>query len=166
MEKTMRNIPTELVILEIAQSLKSLISNPDLSKTIKNAYALADDEKAKAIEARGIIAQSAQFLADLEKQKSAFSDANERIEKANSAEKANADILKIIADKKTEVDNIAKKNNADAKANKAEIQRLEALSIALDDRAAALKISEDQVADMRINLKNRAKDIKAQTADL
>lgn len=64
------DITTAQLLLEIAQSLATLQSDPDaLDKAAKAAYALPDAEQAKAIEARAQIAKYQDFINQNDRQK-------------------------------------------------------------------------------------------------
>ena len=68
----MRNTQTDLVLLQIAEGLQNLAKNPDLSKSIAEAYALSEVEKAKADEAQAFIAQADQLRAELKQREDAI----------------------------------------------------------------------------------------------
>lgn len=160
----MRNVPTELVILEIAESLRRLIGNPDLSKIIKDAYALSEDEKAKSEEAKKIIARADQLFASLEEKEKAYSDIDTRIAKAKEAETVNEKTLFVIKHRQAEIDRLAKENSKNALENKKENDRLEMFKSALDSRAEQIKASEEKATRVKENMKKRAANAQAELA--
>lgn len=156
----MRNTPTELVLLQIAEGLQTLAKNPDISAAIKDAYALSESEQKKADEARQIIASADAILADIKKREDALSHVEERIKEAEKLECFNADTLDSIRKQQAKIDSQEKINIANAKANEDESVRLKNISDALDDRADALANAEDNLAEARADLKKRADAMK------
>ena len=145
-----RNVPTELILLEIAEGLQSLAKNPDLSQRIKDAYALSEGEKSQAEEARAIIAKSKEFLDDLEKQKSQYADIEERIKQAERIEQVNNLSAKFLAKEKSEAERLIAKNS----------EKLQEISNA----NSALKLREDAVIEKELANKeteNRLKEFEA-----
>lgn len=162
----MRNLPTELVLLKIAEGLQTLVADKNLSNVIKDAYALSSAEQKKAEEARDIIARADEIRADFKKREDALANIDERIAIAESLEKSNEDIAKSLEKKRSDLAVEERKNIADASINQIEKDRLDSLQQFLDERASALADSEAENNALKADLKRRANILKAQTADL
>lgn len=161
-----RNVPTELILLQIAEGLQTLAKNPDLSQIIKDANALSEAEKAKADDARATIANADQLLSDLKKKEDALADIGTRIAEAEKLENFNADTLRDISKRQNELNTQTQNNQVTASDNEKERRRLEEWQETLEDREDAVKLSEIESGQIKAELKNRAEIMKAQTADL
>ncbi len=162
----MRNTPTEIILLQIAEGLQSIIKNPDLSQTIKDANALLESEKLKAEDARQLIAQADAIREELKKREDALSIVNDQICQAEKLENFNSDTLREIAKKNADLDKKANQNLDDFKSNQIEKQELSDLRASLDERALFLKNSENEITDMKNDLIKRANNMKAEIANL
>lgn len=162
----MRNTPTELVLLQIAEGLQNLAKNPDLSKTIKDAYALSEDEKAKSEEARAVIVQSDKFLADLKAQKDALADIEERISEAEKLENFNADTLKSIRQQQSENAQYEARNDTVAGANEKKSSELDAREKFILSREAKIHEAESGLRLAKADFKKRTDLMKAQAEGL
>lgn len=162
----MRNTPTELILLQIAEGLQSLAKNPDLSKTIKEAYALSEAEKSKADEARAIIAQADQFTADLKRKQDALVDIDTRIAEAKKIEAYNEDEAKRLSILSNEISGREKAVKLVEAANEDRTKRLMDFQAELNAREVDLDDKAGEVAKGKADLKKRADILKAQTADL
>src|ERR1700748_738562 len=109
----MRNTPTELVLLQIAEGLKSLIKNPDISEIVRKTYTLSEEEKAKAEEARLYMAQVDGIRKQIDSDKAKYDDVLQRIARAEALEAFNEDTLKTISKRSQELD-AKEKANTDA----------------------------------------------------
>ena len=157
----MRNTPTQLVLLEIAESLQQLIKNPDVSKSITDAYALMDSERAKAEDARNVMGKADKFLAEIKAKENALAVVNERIAEAGKLEKSNDDAMKKIAQLQSELDVYNKQNLANSKANELEKSRLVKERLDLEKRIDAVKEDEDKIKKVRADLKKRSEIMAA-----
>lgn len=162
----MRNLPVDIILMEIAQGLQTLIQNKDLNATIASAYALSDAEKAKAEQAAATIAQADDLLAGIKKKEDEFSSVNERLKAAQDLEAKNAEDLKTIAIKERDTASQQSENVANALANEAEKKRLAAIKDALIAKEADLNNSLQDVENTKAALKKRSDKIKAEIADL
>lgn len=152
----MRNVPTELVLLQIAEGLQNLAKNPDLSKNIANAYALSKSEETKLNDARTLIANAAQIKAEFEKRENALKVVDERIAQAINQETQNTNTLKLITQKKNELDAQGRKNDTDSAANEAEKERLADLAESLENQQEELRIAQSDVDKIKSDLKRRS----------
>lgn len=156
----MRNIPTQLVMLEIAEGLKTLIADKDLSKSISEAYALSDAEQKKAEEAKVIIASADSIRAELKAKEDTLADIDKRIEEAEKLEISNADMLKSIAKERSLLSAQKAALLTDSDANKKEALRLNNISAELDTRAEALTEGENELAEAKADFKRRTDAMK------
>lgn len=161
-----RNVQTDLILLEIAEGLRSLSTDNDLSQKIKDAHALSDAEKAKADEARAVIAQAEQLRAELKQRENALVDVNTRVAEAKKIEDFNEDTLKKIAAIKNELDAQKDRNFQDAKKNDEERQRLEKVNDSVEVRESKVAEDEKEIAAIKADLKKRADAVQAQTIGL
>lgn len=91
-----RNVQTNLVLLEIAEGLKKFIQDPNLEQSIKEAYALTEQEKENLAKAQKTLDDADALLADIAKRESELADINKRINEANAIEESNKNQLKDI----------------------------------------------------------------------
>lgn len=152
----MRNTPTELVLLEIAQGLQTLSKSTDLSKVITDAYGLKDSEIAKANDARAVIAKSDLFLADLKAKQDALADINERISVAQALDAKNKATQDDIAKRQGDLTIQAKKNADDAKANDTRSGALDKRERDVTARETAIKTTETDIQNTKADLKRRS----------
>ncbi len=157
----MRNIPTELVLLQIAEGLQTLVKNPDLSKIIQDTYTLMDSERTKADESRQIIANADKFLAGLKSKQDALANIDERISEAEKLENFNSDSLREIAKEKAKIIKDAQKNADDAVANAQEKKRLDGIAIDLQSKLKDAKEKEDRIKRTKDILKKRSEIMAA-----
>lgn len=156
----MRNIPTQLVMLEIAEGLKALIADKDLSKSIAEAYALSEEEQKKAEDAKAIIASADALMANIKKKEESLAIVDERIKKAEKLEKANTEALKSINKERVVLNAQAVANKTEAEANKKEAERLSGVSADLDARAEAVTKGEAELAEAKADFKRRTDAMK------
>lgn len=162
----MRNTSTDLVLLQIAEGLQNLAKNPDLSKTITDAYALSEAERKTADESREFIAKADTLRAELKQREDAIADINERIAKAESVEAFNGDTFKLLNTKQNELDNQQKANEVVANANKAAQTELDKFQDLLDERESALLEGERNLEISKADLKKRSEIVTSQLAGL
>lgn len=160
----MRNVPTELILLQIAEGLQALVSNKDLGSTIKKAHALNEAEAQKLKEAYETISNAETIRNELKKREDSLADVAERIAKAEMLEAANADTLAGIRGHYKDIEARAKQNIADAEDNIKERGRLEKLTASLEKRLEAVKLEEQAIAAAKEDLKKRSEAMKALVA--
>lgn len=131
---------TSMVLLEICQYLAELVKDPDISKKVKEAYSLSEEEEAKYQEAQKFIASADAIGKDLKLKE-------DELKKAIAQYEANeAKSLELDAKEKE----IAK-----------ELKRLEGMQASLDERAE--KIEENEIAlNARLDSINKLDDEIAQ----
>lgn len=162
----MRNTPVELVVLRIAEHLQTLVKNPDLSKKIKDAYALADTEQAKLDKAVQTMAKSDQLLADIKKREDALAVIDDRIKKSEELEKINNEQLKAIGSAQREIEKkIAETNDFAAKTD-ARSKKLAESELTLAKREAVLKQEEESIASRKAELNKLTEIVKGQVGAL
>ncbi len=157
-----RNVPTELILLEFIDGMKTIISNPDLSATIKNAYALSEDEKAAAIAAQDYIAKAATLKSDLEAQAAKYADVETRIAEAEKLEAYNADTLRDIEKQRADIAVQQNKNIAAAQANKDKEMAIINDRAILESDKILVESSKKEIDKTKSDLKKRTDAIKAQ----
>lgn len=140
-----RNVPTELILLEIAAGLSNLAKNPNLDESIKAAHALTEAEKVKADEARAYIDSSAEIKADLDKQREELSIIDDRLAEVKKIEAFNEDTLRSIA-----------KSNAELKAREEAVAKVEADNILREkvqkEKDALQKLEENHLQGISADL--------------
>ena len=160
----MRNVPTELVLLQIAEGLKSLVENPDLSQIIKDAYSLSESEKAKADEARQLISEADSIRAELKKKEDDLLVINGRIKDAEKLEAFNADTLADIKARERALSGEKEANRILAEKTMQEKKRLDAFSASLLEQAQEQKALQKELDDMRKKLNEKIAKIQAEVA--
>lgn len=161
-----RNLPTELILLEIASGLKNLIKDPKLDEAIKSAYALSESEKNNAEEARQIIAKSKDFLADIEKQKSQYADVEERIKQAKDIEAQNAATAEGLASKERDIEKSMKESNKKLQEVANAVAALQIRENAASEKERKNKETEDRLNKFEAKLLGTANILSNTVQDL
>ena len=172
----------------LVQSLKILLNQKDLEKTITDAYALSESEAASAAEARKLIPHYEGLIAEHQKKKSAL-DALEKslqqdgIDQAASLAAGNADIAKKqkdidagwvaindankkLDDRKSELDAQSTQAAADTKAAKIIMDGIAAEKSAIEVDRNAIIQKWKEVNDYEAALKATAAAITKATAGI
>lgn len=155
----MRNVQTELVLLQIAQGLQSLVKNPDLSKSIKAYYELSETEKNQAEEARLLISKAGELRAELQRKEAEIGDVTTLIAQQKAIEKSNKERGEALNKLQGDLERQAEKNEIAAEANRQEAKRLESVAVALSARESRIKKDEEEIVQTRADLKKRADNI-------
>ncbi len=149
----------DLIMLGMAEALQKLVNNPDLSKTISEAYALSEAEKAKAAEAQEIIATADKITAEIKAREDVLLVVNDRIAEAKKIEAFNEDTLKAISERTKELDKREAKTIAAAAENETKEKSLEAKAEKIAEREESVKRAEQQITAAREDLKKRSEVI-------
>lgn len=161
-----RNLPTELILLEIAQGLQTLAKNPDLSKTITDAYALNEAEQKKADEAKILMASADQLRAELKAREDAIANIDERIAEAKGIEASNEALIIALDKRKADLNRQADENAVARALNAKEAERLGAIRDNLVEQSEAIKAETIELNRAKENFRKRVDSMKAQTEDL
>lgn len=156
-----RNVPTEIILLEIANGLKTIISDGNLDKKISGLYALNEDEQKKFEDAQATIVQADQLKANLAAEAANYSDVSARLAKAEQQEGINNNSLTIIEDAKKDIEASRQKNEEDAKANENKATELSKYESDLDERDIELAKAKDEISELRTELQTRLNNIAA-----
>jgi len=162
----MRNIPTELILLEIVDGIQSLMKNPELLQSIRDAYAFSQVEKEKYEQALEVMKNADQFLADVKKKEEAYLNVEDRIAQAEQLAKSNFDAGKELERVRSLNERQAYLNDQDAEKNLLEAKRLSDFEIALNKREAKLNQERDELEKQKSDLKKRADIVSATAAGL
>lgn len=139
-----RGAQTDVLLLEIAQGLANLQKDTNLSKKIKDAYALNEAEQKAFEDAQETISKSASFLAEIEKKKSELASVEDRIKAAVAVEE---------------------KNKSDAKDLDVRAGEITKLEKDLISRVAEIEKKEKSLMDWENLLVVREESIKAREAE-
>lgn len=132
----------ELTLMEIAEGLRSLINNPDLSGKIKEVYNLNEAEQKAVEEARDLITNADVIRAEIAEKSKAYIDIGERIKQENLIKASNLEILENIKKGREE---IAKK---EAQLNKSRAD-LESFANTLTDKEVKLNARKEELDNIQ-----------------
>jgi DNA repair exonuclease SbcCD ATPase subunit len=126
-----RGTTTEILLMEIADGLSSLIKQPDLSNKIKEAYALNEAEQKAFEEAKATLSQAESLRAEITQKATKYQDIETKI-------KENTLLLEDIKKSRSELMAINKINESTKNDLEAEKKALDEVSTALDKRQQKL----------------------------
>lgn len=151
-----RNTNTDLAILEIAVAMKKLIDNPNLEKTVSDAYTLSEAQEKEYEAAMEVIATASEIKASIAQERATLANIDERIAEAKKIEDFNADTLVEIRKEKSDIAKAADKNASDSLAIEKAVDEIEAIKADLDSRKEALDEKEAALIEYEARLNKAA----------
>lgn len=153
-----RNLPTELILMEIAQGLKNF-DGKTLEKEIKCAYGLIESESKQADEARAFIQKAKDIQADFDKQKEELDSIHRVKKEANDAIFTMQAEAAILEKKRLDVETASaslKQREIAVEKEKSSFLKWEAQ---LNQREIDMRGQEQTINEERESIKQRAKAI-------
>lgn len=145
---------TELVLMEIAEGLSSLMKNPDLSEKISAAYAFNESERQQLEEARNIIATADDVRAQLEEKAKEYDDIGTRIEKEVALKRANEQLLESVKQERQVHETMRVKNENKSNELQGYAKELDKKEQRLAAWQSDLEVAQQEIDKQRAEIKN------------